>query len=284
MKILYFKCSIVFLFVLFSLKINAQNITIPFSCGFEDTIEINNWVINAGPNGEKCEDQWMIGNLDYNEGYNSMYISCDTGRTTNYGVKPNVVIAYRPIIVPSSLDPNQRTYSVDISFDYKCVGRDKISVLNFYLLPESFISESELQSVANGATLPTKLNMTSLASLSGALEWTNYTLGRPQTLPVDTKFYMVFVWQNANTDTAVIMPQAACVDNIQITSSNCWKPENLQIESTCDTLWVNWEGTNEMYEFEYRPSGAKVWRGRELLKVKTKVVTNVAEGAYDVRV
>ena len=284
MKILYFKCSIVFLFVLFSLKINAQNITIPFSCGFEDTIEINNWVINAGPNGEKCEDQWMIGNLDYNEGYNSMYISCDTGRTTNYGVKPNVVIAYRPIIVPSSLDPNQRTYSVDISFDYKCVGRDKISVLNFYLLPESFISESELQSVANGATLPTKLNMTSLASLSGALEWTNYTLGRPQTLPVDTKFYMVFVWQNANTDTAVIMPQAACIDNIQITSSNCWKPENLQIESTCDTLWVNWEGTNEMYEFEYRPSGAKVWRGRELLKVKTKVVTNVAEGAYDVRV
>ncbi len=271
-------------FLLFIGGVNSQNISIPFSCGFEDSTEVKNWLINAGPDGLNCRDQWMIGNLEYNEGYNSMYISCDSGRTTNYGAKPNVVIAYRPIIVPSSLDPNKSYYSVDISFDYKCVGRDKFSVLNFYFLPASFISESELLSSAHMAALPAKLNSTSVATLHGALEWNNFTIPKSQTLPVDTKFYMIFVWQNANTDTAVVLPQAACIDNIQITSSNCWKPENLQTISACDTLSVMWEGANEMYEFEYRPSGANVWRGNQILKDESIIITNINEGSYDVRV
>ena len=275
---------VVIVFLLFIGEVNSQNISIPFSCGFEDSTEVKNWVINAGPDGQSCHDQWMIGNLEYNEGYKSMYISCDSGRTTNYGAKPNVVIAYRPIIVPSSLDPNKSYYSVDISFDYKCVGRDKFSVLNFYFLPASFISESELLSSANMVSLPAKLNSTSVATLHGALEWENFTISKSQTLPVDTKFYMIFVWQNANTDTAVVLPQAACIDNIQITSSNCWKPENLQTISACDTLCVMWEGANELYEFEYRPSGANVWRGNQILKDKSVIINNIDEGSYDVRV
>ena len=233
MKTINLRCFVVFLYILFVVFGNSQNISIPFSCGFEDSLEINNWVINSGADGIRCKDQWMIGNLDYNEGYNSMYVSCDSGRTTNYGASPNVVVAYRPIVVPSSIDPTKTSYSVDISFDYKCMGDEKITMLNFYLLPASFISEAELISVANNATLPLKLNATALASLYGTQEWVNWTMPRPQKLPVDTKFYMVFVWQNANTDTSVVVPQAACIDNIQITSSNCWKPENLQIISAC---------------------------------------------------
>lgn len=284
MKTINLRCFVVFLYILFVVFGNSQNISIPFSCGFEDSLEINNWVINSGADGIRCKDQWMIGNVDYNEGYNSMYVSCDSGRTTNYGASPNVVVAYRPIVVPSSIDPTKTSYSVDISFDYKCMGDEKITMLNFYLLPASFISEAELISVANNATLPLKLNATALASLYGTQEWVNWTMPRPQKLPVDTKFYMVFVWQNANTDTSVVVPQAACIDNIQITSSNCWKPENLQIISACDTLWVSWEGANEMYEFEYRPSGVKVWRGNQRLKEKNIMIANISEGAYDVRV
>ena len=63
---------------IFSAVIFAQQISIPFACGFEDSLEIkNNWNINAGPDGLNCTDKWMVGNLDYNEGYNSLYISCD---------------------------------------------------------------------------------------------------------------------------------------------------------------------------------------------------------------
>ena len=53
----------------------AQVISVPYFCGFEDSLEISNWVLNAGADGVNCQDQWMVGNLDYNEGYNSLYIS-----------------------------------------------------------------------------------------------------------------------------------------------------------------------------------------------------------------
>ncbi len=278
------KIKILFVLFLFVTTLCAQQISIPFSCGFEDSTEISNWVINAGPNGNLCNDQWMIGNLEYNEGYQSMYVSCDSGRTSNYGHKPNVVIAYRTIEIPSSLDPNKASYSVDISFDYKCVGENNVSFLNFYLLPASFISKQDILSSANGATMPTKLSKTSLVTLNGMQEWTTWSTPRPQTLPVDQQFYLIFVWQNSNTDTAVVVPQAPCIDNIQITSSNCWKPTDLETSSSCDTLWVSWEGVNEMYEFEYRPSGAKTWRGNQTLKAKEVMLTNILEGAYDVRV
>lgn len=287
MKKVDLKCLVFLLFVSLSFVIKAQQISIPFSCGFEDTTEIKKyWKINAGVDGKNCLDKWMIGNLDYNEGYNSMYISCDSGQTTNYGAKPNVVIAYRPIVIPSSLDPSKTSYSVDISFDYKCVGREKFSELKFYLLPSDFVSEADLLSAANTSVLPPVLEYTALATFSGTLEWTNWSMPKPQTLFADMTFYMIFVWQNANTDTAAILPQAACIDNIQITSSGCWKPENIQTTSTCDTLWVAWEGSNEMYEFEYRPSGAPVWRGNQVMKGNEKsiVLSNIAEGSYDVRV
>lgn len=279
------KLVVLCLFVLLFGYSWAQNITIPYSCGFEDSVEISNWKINAGPDGVNCQDQWMIGNLDYNEGYNSLYISCDTGKTTNYGAKPNMTIAYRAIEISSLVDTSKTTYSVDISFDWKCVGEDKLSMLKFYFLPGNFITEAELLSSSLTADLPAKLSrVAATATLFGSQDWQSWMTPNSNKMKVDTKYYMIFIWQNSNTDTAKFLPQAAVIDNIQITSSNCWKPENLQVESTCDTLWVTWEGANEAYEFEYRPSGAKVWRSNMVTTEKKIVVNNVAEGSYDVRV
>lgn len=285
MKSVNLKLVVICFFVLLFRYSWAQNITIPYSCGFEDSLEISNWQINAGPNGANCHDKWMIGNLEYNEGYNSMYISCDTGKTTNYGAKPNMVIAYRAIEISSLVDPTKTTYSVDISFDWKCMGEDKLSMLKFYFLPGNFITEAELESASATADLPAKLTrVAATATLFGSQDWQSWMTPNSNRMKVDTKYYMIFIWQNSNTDTAKHIPQAAVIDNIQITSSNCWKPENLTVESTCDTLWINWEGANEAYEFEYRPSGAKVWRGNMVTTEKKMIVTNVAEGAYDVRV
>lgn len=279
------KIVIIHLFVaLFSFSW-AQSISIPYSCGFEDSLEISNWKLNAGSDGVNCQDRWMVGNLDYNEGYNSLYISCDTGKTTNYGAKPNMVIAYRTLEIPSSLDPTKTNYSIDISFDWKCVGEDRLSMLKFFFLPGNFISESELSSGSVTADLPAKLTrVAATATLFGSQDWQSWMTPKPNKIKVDTKYYMVFIWQNSNTDTAKFIPQAAVIDNIQITSSNCWKPENLQVSSTCDTLWVTWEGANEAYEFEFRPSGAKVWRGTTITTDKSMVISNVAEGSYDVRI
>ena len=88
------------LFCLYAVAQNSYDITLPFACGFEDTlVENHNWIIKAGVNAEKCGDQWMIGNLDYREGYNSLYLSSDTGKTMTFGVKPNCVIARLNVII-----------------------------------------------------------------------------------------------------------------------------------------------------------------------------------------
>ena len=95
--------KIFLLLFVFSTHLYSQSspyeISLPYSCGFEDSLENQKWVINAGSEGPLCTDQWMIGNLDYVEGYNSLYISCDTGKTMTYGAKANYVMAYRPIVI-----------------------------------------------------------------------------------------------------------------------------------------------------------------------------------------
>ena len=96
------KIGIILSFLLiFSASIFAQDeISIPYDCGFEDSVEISKWNLNFGPDSALCQDRWKIGNLDYSGGYNSLYISCDTGQTTSFGAKQNVVIAYRKIKFP----------------------------------------------------------------------------------------------------------------------------------------------------------------------------------------
>ncbi len=275
-------------FVLF-FRINsvAQSISIPYSCGFEDSVEISSWHLNSGADGENCLDQWMVGNLDCNEGYNSLYVSCDSGVTNSYGAKPNMVIAYRAVEIPSTLDTLKQTYSVNVSFDWKCLGEAQRSVLKFYFLPETVIAEGDLKSNSHSDSLPSKLaRLTPTATLSGSLDWNNFAISN--NMRVDRKFLIVFVWQNNNinvSDTTNLKRQSVCIDNVEITSGACPKPENLQTTlSICDTLKVSWDGVAEQYEFEYRPSGDKNWGGNIVLSDKSIVIPNIAEGAYDVRV
>ena len=282
----------IFVFLLFICSINtvllAQQISLPYECGFEDAAEIDNWKLNAGTKGPLCNDKWMVGNLDNNGGFNSMYISCDTGKTTTYGAKPNVVIAYRTLEVPQSEGENT-SYVVDCSFDWKCVGAKGISELKFYMLPENFFgSESELASSNTSATLPSALRyMPPAATLSGSDSWqywSSSTNGNTFTLTSGEKWYMVFIWENKNKKTSKEPLYAACVDNIQLSFTDCWRPENLQVEAMCDTIKVSWEGYNDSYEFEYKKADARIWSGKTITKEKSMVLSDLGEGLYCVRV
>ena len=155
--------KIILVLFVFSVHLYSQSssysITLPYACGFEDSAEVLNWTLNAGANGPKCNDQWMIGNTDCYEGYKSLYISCDSGYTTNYGAEPNMTIAYRTIEIPSSFDPTKSSYSIDISFDYKCTGKDKVSMLKFWFLPLTVLGdESALKSSDRSYDLPFELS------------------------------------------------------------------------------------------------------------------------------
>ena len=257
----------------------AQVISVPYFCGFEDTTEINNWKMNVVANeDEVCTDQWMIRNIDSSEGYNSLTITCDLGKTATFGAQRDMVVAYRRFQLDTTL-------TVNISFEWKCEGIEDISHCHFYLFPSRAITEADLFSLPNTADLPMRLSRPPI-SLSNNSDWRDTLACEQLDLVADVEYYMVFVWQNANTDTSysTLSKYSVSIDNIQITSASCPEPENLQYKSGCDTLWIWWDGFTELYEFQYKPSGDKAWKTLPQTKERSIILVGIQEGAYDVRV
>ena len=258
-------------------------ISLPYECGFEDAEEIKNWVLNAGEEGSLCADQWMIGSLDARIDYNSLYISCDKGQTMTYGARPNYVMAYRPIVITKGdLNSGERC-SVNVSFDWKG-GGDEGSLLNCYLLPFDFVEDEDKDSLfssSDRAILPIELNKPAM-KLYGREDWTSVSIVY-DSVEYGESYYLAFIWLNNNVD-ASLSDLSICIDNIQIAETTCPMPENLQVEYTCDTLMVTWEGDSEKFEFEYRISGLKEWQKCQLLEDREIVFVDIEEGAYDFRV
>lgn len=295
-----FSTVLVALFVISSSLLvsqNAQdiNISLPYFCGFEDTLEVNKWKINAGPDGGNCREYWEWGNRECSEGFSSLYVLCDTSLLTENRaerVKPQLVFAYRPFMIPSSLNPGKGYYNVDVSFDWKgsLDSREEgpYGSLNVYLLPEDYISEADLVSSSISSDLPRRLNNQSVALgyFSGALDWQTELSRTTTRIDVDKKYFLILVWRSTNAWEKYCVPEATWIDNIQITSSDSRRPKDLKVEEgLCDTLKASWSGAGiEFFHFEYRPSGALKWRGKTITKETSVVIADLKEGGYDVRV
>ena len=104
----------------------AQNISIPYFCGFEDSADNSAWNMNVGASDD-ATDQWMISNIDYSEGSKALTISCDGGKKATFGSNRNMIVAYRRMKMDTSI-------TVNVSFDWKCEGIEDVTQLNFYFL------------------------------------------------------------------------------------------------------------------------------------------------------
>lgn len=281
------------LFTFFFFRVNfvfAQDISFPFECGFEDLIEVSEWQLNVGAEGPMCQDQWMIGSLDFNGGYNSLYISCDEGRTTNYGAKPNYVIAYRTVKVPKGVTAGGKA-SVDIAFDWKCMGSAGKTSLNFYYQAANRLPLTKLLSNSKSGTLPRDFSKPS-CSLYSSRDWQTWSSadagGSKFTMLEDTEYLLVFIWQNSNMDTTLKEPLAACIDNFQIAVSNCFAPQNIVTTSINDTIVVEWGGSGLEYELQYRMAGRKWVSAARMPAAQNQknkyVLAGLTEGVYDIRI
>ena len=132
----YKKTSLLLILLSIFSFLNSQILTVPYQYGFEDDDpdEVN-WKLNVGDRGKLCNDQWIIGNMEHNEGYQALYISCDNGLTSNYGVEPNVVVASRTLELA--------TGNYDVSFDWKVWGESLVSELYVCALPENYLVDGE---------------------------------------------------------------------------------------------------------------------------------------------
>lgn len=280
---LYMYCAKKYLLVLFVFSCvggtmmaqgNVQKLSVPYMLGFEesDSVEIRNWVLNPGSAAPACEDQWIIGEARANGGRRSLYISTD-GYEASFGTTPDLQFVYRDFTVEAG--------HYECSFDYSCMGATNATLSAGI----SFVSALSKDMVAkNGASgMPASIAPACLVkNLQGSVMWknTSFTFNATAT----GKYRIFFVWQSANTDSTLAVPVGACIDNIQITTTNCAKPRNLQAEAFNDTVRLTWQGTSEEYVFERRKRGTDKWYVRTGLKSKELYLEGLGEGAYDFRV
>ncbi len=272
---------ITLLALLCSMEVSGQNdnIGIPYYCSFEDSAENAKWVINAGADGELCNDKWYISSSTAYDGHNSLYISADGGVSPVYGVKqPNVVVAYRPMVLPPDV--------YDISFDWKNLATDE-SGMYVCIITESDDSVSNATSgnvpvwIMQTAQWITPASGSTTQVLRQGQSWQNASFQLP-VLVRNRRIKLAFVWVNNCTD-SLSNRLSACVDNIQVTSAKCRKPQNFIVESSCDSVHLTWDGVSSSYELEYRMRGSNIWR-KVAVQGKEYTFRNMQEGGYDFRV
>ncbi|MDR0811419.1 MAG: fibronectin type III domain-containing protein, partial [Paludibacter sp.] len=275
----YFK--FLFLFInsflfLFPHFITAQTlINIPYSCGFEDSVEVSKWTLNAGAQGALCTEQWLVSNAARSEGRNGLYISND-GFSAKYGKAANIVVAYREFSVPVSA-PNY-----DISFDWKNSGAAGVSDLYVYFLPNGMQAPNSNAVSGSPTSIPATYSSFRRAVLNNKTQWQNYAF--QANLATGNTYKLVFVWVNSNTDTTLMNPVGACIDNVQIAMSYCRKPDKFNVTLTCDTSWLSWQGTSQYYEIEYKSKKNLRWRKLGIFSTDSTYLTNMPEGMYDFRI
>ena len=73
--------------------LNAETITLPYLCDFENDVENAKWTLNYNPNLEpgRLKNLWYIGEAEASEGKRSMYVTSDGGATASYTNSENTI-------------------------------------------------------------------------------------------------------------------------------------------------------------------------------------------------
>ena len=308
------KRGILFLIVWMPLWVCAQQITVPWQCGFEDSAENSQWVLN--PQTPNATDKWEIGSATYSEGSQSLYISTNDGASAQYGANPDIVITYRKIRFP------QKAGKYNISFDWKSIGDTVRAKLYVCLLREDnltrgFYTDNQgtsrgLLDLANESSgdLTTRV-LSKLSKLTdgtsqydylyGSKKWKNYSiLGGPDNpessislgaTTAKSNYALAFIWVNTNIDKDSCR-LGACIDNIQIASSLLPKPTELKAEMHCEdsTIIVSWQSILSVFDIEYKDVNAAQWRRISNIPASDNAVQTYVipmryeEGSFNVRV
>ena len=249
-------------------------ISVPYSFGFEEDedAELQNWVLNPGENAVYCVDKWIVGEARKNGGSRSLYISTN-GYDAQFGAYPDLQFVYRDFTIEAG--------HYECSFDYCCMGAKDATFSAGIGFTASLSKDMVAKAFASG--MPASISPACrVKNIYGSTTWKNKSFDFSATST--GKYRIFFVWQNANKDTTLAVPVGACIDNIQITTTNCAKPRNLQAEAFNDSVRLTWQGTSEQYIFERRRHGTDKWYVRTGLRQKELILEGLSEGAYDFRV
>ncbi len=267
----------------------AQTIAIrvPYQMSFEesDSVELQQWVLNPGTKASQCAEQWVVGDACASDGKRALYISLDGGVTDHFGVHKNTQYVYRKMILPKG--------SYNLTFDWRCMGGEHTAFyagVGAFSALDSYLRANNKSAVVNDYVVSASGKPAGYddGRFYGTSTWKNTTFTFNSNGTRELCLY--FAWTNANTDSMIVTPISACIDNIQITPVSCAQPTSLTASATCDSLVLQWEGYSEKYDVEYRRRGSKQWRvytniyQSDTSEKNTLILEGLQEGAYDFRV
>ena len=253
------------LLVVFSLLLcvtaSAQNMTLPYFCGFEDATENRQWTLNAGNNGRNAANKWYVSHAEVYAGDSALNISNDGGATAGYANSACAVVAYRTITLPAG------TY--DLSYTYYAGGESTNDALYACVVASNVNPQSNVI-----GSLPSGIpSSTTALNLTGGWQVATTTItstGQPMKL--------VFCWRN-NGSTNV--NPGGCIDNVQICSQNCGKPTNVQATANGSSITVTWTGNANSYDLQYRAYGSSQVYEVDGITGTSYTISGLGEGVYD---
>ncbi len=213
-------------------KANAQGVggisTVPYYCDFENAVERSQWIFRNGNQPNK----WYIDTATNNGGRYSMYISQDGGLKNEYNNSAaSYVWAYRQIAIQQGL--------YNISYDWRAQGYSSAHYMRAYLVLQSQFTGAAGSSTGFQTTgqpngwIPINSTYPTGAIMNNQSTWQNVYIGNVS-VPTTGTYYLVFGWVNTSASASGVQPPAA-VDNIQITTATCPRPDNLNVRATSAT-------------------------------------------------
>ena len=252
-------------------KTTAQNtMSLPYFEGFEDTITYRDWVLNAGPNGAVVKNKWYIGGADAFIEKNSLYISSNEGKTVTYTNSQCYTIVYKEMVLPVA------TGKYDLSFTWKgdCAEGDGLYV---YWLSKNTQTNSSVSGNPRFMDNSKPLSFGGVDFLSASKEWQTVTT---EIEPKVGVYKLVFVWKNTEGTSG---GASIVIDNIQISTQGCEKPENLVISDLNSDISVKWDASKGAtgYELMYRMFGDSVVHSKKGIITNSCFLPGMQEGVYD---
>ena len=212
----------------------------PYSCGFEEVDECEQWIFANGTQTNK----WHVGSAASNGGSSGLYISNDNGVTNAYSIiNTSYVYAYRTFNLMQAGD-----YS--LSFDWKANGESTYDYMRVFLVPISVsLSAGSSSGISSSSTPSGWIAVDGGSKLNLQGEWQEYST----TLTVhnaNTGFYnLVFYWRN-DTDGGVNPP--AAIDNISFVKISCLEVSDIVASNLTPTsATITWTARGVATEWEF---------------------------------
>ncbi|MCQ2332198.1 MAG: hypothetical protein MJZ95_03210 [Paludibacteraceae bacterium] len=245
---------------------DAQTVSLPYFCGFEDASENVQWTLNAGPQGNTSRNKWYVSTAEVYAGDSALDISADGGVTASYANSPITIVAYRTFTLPAG------TY--DLSFTYYAGGEGTLDCLKACWVPGSTTVQSAVMGTpawlrTNAFTINGKTEM----SLTGG-----WKVANTQITSTGAAMKLVFAWINNGNNN---VPPGGCVDNVQIATRACGKPTNVNATANGSSIVVTWSGNATTYDLQYRAYGSSTVTTITGITGTSYTINNVGEGIYD---